>query len=125
MEEPGLRTILIVEDEVLIRSSVSEYLRALGYRVIEAANAAEAITVLGAGMHVDLVFSDIVTPGEIDGVGLARIVRRRYPDIPVVLTSGDGARAAEAKIADAFVRKPYRSSAIARRVARLLSDRTP
>jgi CheY-like chemotaxis protein len=124
MEEPGLRTILVAEDEVLVRSSVAEYLRATGHRVIEAANAAEALTVLGAGLEVDLVFSDIVMPGDIDGIGLAHLMRRRFPDIPVVLTSGDQSRAPEAKIADAFIHKPYRASALARRFARLLENRT-
>ncbi|MGH7094394.1 MAG: response regulator [Stellaceae bacterium] len=124
MEEPGLQTILVAEDEVLVRSSVAEYLRATGHRVIEAANAAEALTVLGAGLEVDLVFSDIVMPGDIDGIGLARLMRRRFPDIPVVLTSGDQSRATEANIADGFIRKPYRASALARRFARLLEHRT-
>jgi CheY-like chemotaxis protein len=51
----GLRTVLVVEDEILVRTAIAEYLRLAGYRIIEAANAAEAITVVDAGIEVDLV----------------------------------------------------------------------
>jgi DNA-binding response OmpR family regulator len=81
-------TILIVEDEVLIRFDVADYLRTCGYRVIEAANATEAIAVLQSGRRIDLVFSDVQLPGSMDGFALARWVRAHQPEIKVILTSG-------------------------------------
>jgi len=81
-------TILIVEDEVLVRFDVAEYLRTCGYRVIEAANAAEAIALFESGQHVDLIFSDVQLPGDMDGFALARWARSHRPDIKVILTSG-------------------------------------
>jgi len=119
-EEPSPSTVLVVEDEILVRTATAEYLRMVGYKVVEAGNAAEAMAVLDAGMEIDLVFSDIVMPGDVDGVGLVLLVRSRHGAIPVVLTSGDQSRAADAKIADFFVRKPYRASALARRIAGLI-----
>jgi CheY-like chemotaxis protein len=84
----AVHTILIVEDEVLIRFDVADYLRACGYQVIEAVHATEALAVLQSGRRVDLVFSDVQLPGSMDGFGLARWVRAHRPNIKVILTSG-------------------------------------
>jgi CheY-like chemotaxis protein len=81
-------TILIVEDEILIRFDVADYLRSCGYQVIEAANASEALAFLQSGNRVDLVFSDVQLPGSMDGFALARWVRAHQPEIKVILTSG-------------------------------------
>jgi CheY-like chemotaxis protein len=64
-------------------------------------------------------------PGTVDGLGLTRLLRSRGTEIPVVLTSGDHGRAAEAKIANGFVRKPYRASALARRIGRMIAQEKP
>ena len=72
-------TMLIVEDEVLVRLMLAEYLRGCGYRVLEAAHAAEAIKVLEAEIAVDILFTDVQLPGELDGFGLARWTRERRP----------------------------------------------
>ena len=71
-DKPNLQeTILVVEDDVLVRMPIAQYLRDCGYKVIEAVNAEEAMTVL---LHketlVDIVFSDIEMPGSVDGFGL-------------------------------------------------------
>jgi DNA-binding response OmpR family regulator len=81
-------TILIVEDEVLIRFDVADYLRSCGYQVIEAANASEALSILQSGRRVDLMFSDVQLPGSMDGFALARWVRTHRPEVRVLLTSG-------------------------------------
>lgn len=81
-------TILIVEDEVLVRLPMAEYLRDAGYRVIEASNAAEAVAIMGAGESLDAVFTDCNMPGRMNGIDLALWVRRSYPDIKVLMTSG-------------------------------------
>ena len=114
--------VLVVEDEVLIRSAVAEYLRISGNLVVEAANAAEAIAVFAAGVPIDIVFSDIQMPGTMDGLGLARWVYRNRPGIHVVLTSGyaDAARATE--VEKLFFPKPYRTAEVTRRIRLLLAE---
>lgn len=81
-------TILVVEDDVLVRNLVAAYLRECGFDVIEANSADEAIRVLQADVAVDIVFSDIQMPGSMDGFGLVRWVRRERPRLKVILTSG-------------------------------------
>ncbi len=84
-----VQTVLVVEDEVLIRLVIAEYLRECGYRVHEAVNAEEAILILQAPeVSIDIVFSDVEMPGEMDGFGLARWVRSNMPETQVLLTSG-------------------------------------
>ena len=107
--------ILVVEDELLIRLDIARELAGAGYKVIEAANAAEAIAVLESGHAVDLVFSDIQMPGPVDGIGLLEIVRQRFPSIPVVLTSG-GAQVDQIE-GVIFLPKPYRPSDVLSTVA--------
>jgi CheY-like chemotaxis protein len=86
--ERAVETILIVEDEILVRFDVADYLRSCGYQVIEAASASEALAFLQSGNRVDLVFSDVQLPGSMDGFALARWVRTHQPEIKVILTSG-------------------------------------
>lgn len=81
-------TVLVVEDEVLIRMAVSDYLRDCAFRVVEAGSGDEAIQILEAGIEVDIVFSDVHMPGEIDGFALSHWVRRARPGVKVILTSG-------------------------------------
>jgi CheY-like chemotaxis protein len=80
--------ILVVEDEALIRLDIDDLLASQGYRTIEAADAGQAIAVLGEGRRVDLVFTDIHMPGSMDGLGLARWVRANHPQIAIILGSG-------------------------------------
>jgi DNA-binding NtrC family response regulator len=81
-------TILVAEDEVLVRLDVSEALRAKGHNVLEASSAEEAIQILKSGQVVSLVFTDVRMPGALDGLDLARYVRTHHPDVPVLITSG-------------------------------------
>jgi len=104
-------TILVVDDEALIRMAVSDFLQECGFKVLEASSADEAVQMLRSyAMVIDLVFSDVIMPGELDGFGLATWIRRTYPAIPVILCSGDAKKASAAKemCADApFFGKPY------------------
>lgn len=96
MEEPAVETaetILVVDDEVLIRMVIAEHLRDCGFRVIEAGDGDEAIEVLQADDRIDIVFSDVQMPNR-NGFELARWVRRERPGVKVILTSG-GVKAAE------------------------------
>ena len=79
-------TILLVEGDVLVRMPISQYLRDCGYKVIEAANAEEAMTVLShKETTIDIVFTDIEMPGAVDGFGLAQWVRQHRPGLEVLL----------------------------------------
>jgi two-component system, response regulator PdtaR len=98
--------ILVVEDEVLIRALIAEELRLEGFSVIEADRADDALSYIKAGEQVDLVFSDIQTPGSLNGLQLAEILRDKYPDMSVILTSGN-ALPRHVGIVAAFVPKPY------------------
>jgi CheY-like chemotaxis protein len=81
-------TVLIVEDHFWTRYMAAEYFRDAGYRVIEANDADEALSVLAAGNQVQVVFSDIQMSGSMDGLALADWIAQRYPGLPVLLTSG-------------------------------------
>lgn len=126
-EKPeALETILVVEDDVLIRMPIAQYLRDCGYRVIEAVNADEAITVL---LHrdtvVDIVFSDIEMPGAMDGFGLAKWIREHRPGTEIVL-AGTVPRSVDAakELCEAGpLPKPYEAQAVHDHIRRLLSVR--
>jgi CheY-like chemotaxis protein len=116
--------ILIVEDEVIIRSVVSEYLRDCAFTVIEAANAAEAVAVLSTQTDIDLVFSDITMPGAMDGLGLARWIHEKRAEIPILLTSGAAPmlNASGPFTDERFIRKPYLLEEIEDQIRSLLRD---
>ena len=117
-------TILVVEDDVLIRSVVAGYLRDCGFDVIEANGADEAIRMLQAEVRIDVVFSDIQMPGSMDGFGLAQWVRRERPSLRVILTSG-AVRMTEAAGDPArdgpFLAKPYDHAELERHIRTLLA----
>jgi DNA-binding NtrC family response regulator len=120
--EHAQRTVLVVEDEVVIRMMVSDELRRYGFRTIEARDAHEAITLLQSRVSVDLVFTDIRLPGSIDGLALARLVREVRPDLNVIITSGDTAAANSLNGVGAFLPKPYDPRQVVKRIEELLGD---
>jgi DNA-binding response OmpR family regulator len=118
-------SILVVEDDVLIRSVVSMFLRDCGFQVVEAGTADEAIRVLEAGIAVDIVFSDVNMPGSLDGVGLAKWLRRERPGLRIILTSGVPRQASEAGELfehGPFLAKPYDHAELERRIRALLAE---
>jgi DNA-binding NtrC family response regulator len=125
--DPSIKeTILVVEDDILVRMSIAHYLRDCGYKVIEAANADEATTVLlHQETRIHIVFSDIEMPGSIDGFGLAKWIRDHRPGLDVIL-AGTVSRAVEAAkdlCEEGPVPKPYESQAVYDRIRRLLAAR--
>jgi DNA-binding NtrC family response regulator len=100
-------TVLVVDDEFLMRGVLVEILQDSGFDTIAAASAEEAMTCLTGPAHVDLVFSDIKMPG-IDGFTLARWIHLNHPDMPVILVSGYPGKAnMAAELCQAeFLRKP-------------------
>lgn len=116
-------SILVVEDEVLIRAMASEALREAGFQVIEAFNADEAICILLSGVRIDLIFSDVRMPGSMDGLGLLNYAREMVPGLPVILTSGHLlARGAMTKGAAHFFEKPYLFDEVVSVVTRVLNQ---
>lgn len=107
-------TVLIAEDECVIRLMIAEYLRDAGYDVIEAASADEALDVFQAGTSVDLLFTDVRMPGSMDGCALAQKVHVDWPTTPVILTSAYSESLFSARNAnqDFVVPKPYRPQAV-------------
>ena len=117
-------TILVVEDNAEVRHVAVSLLEQLGYRTIEAEHAAAAIDVLAAGASVALVFSDVVLPGQTDGLALARIIAERYPSLPVVLTTGY-TKVFETAPEFPVLRKPYQVSALGRVIQQSLNPSIP
>ncbi|HEY2530640.1 MAG TPA: PAS domain S-box protein [Xanthobacteraceae bacterium] len=107
------RTILVVEDNQDVREVAVSLLQQLGYRTIAAESANAALDVLEAGQPVDLVFTDVVLPGQIDGLALAQNISRRRSRIPVVLTTGYS-KAFETDPEFPVLRKPYQISTLGR-----------
>jgi len=102
-------SILLVEDDEEVATLVSEMLRELGYSVTRAASSEAALGALADGRIVDLVFSDIMMPGPMNGFELAQEIRRRRPHQKILLTSGYPDAASRSNEAEGFVilLKPY------------------
>ena len=108
-------TILVVEDNPDVKSVAIAMLEQLGYRTVAVESAAAALSALKSGQPVDLVFTDVMLPGDLDGVALAQAVRDQYPQLPVVLTSGY-AKALGARHGLPILHKPYQLSALAQTI---------
>ncbi|MFZ3354237.1 MAG: ATP-binding protein, partial [Xanthobacteraceae bacterium] len=104
--------VLVVDDSVEVAEVTSSLFEHLGYETVYRESADEALKLLAEGASVDLVFSDIVMPGTIDGVGLAHEVRSRYPGLPVMLTTGYSAAAAAAPSGLRILPKPFDSDTL-------------
>lgn len=120
--KPARPTVLIVEDEVLIRLSIAEELRDQGLQVLEAADAEEALAVLASSLPVHVLFTDLRMPGRLDGVGLSRYAREHYPQIKLVLTSGQPLDEYARASADVFLAKPYDQREVVREIESLLGE---
>jgi len=100
-------TILVVEDNLAVGEVSSMLLEKFGYSVKRVARAAEALDLLDRDPDIDLVFSDILMPGNMDGLGLAQAVRDRFPGLPVLLATGYSSAAERAGSEFPIIRKPY------------------
>ncbi len=120
------KTVLVVEDDAATRRLAVRHLTALGYGVVEAGNAAVAIATLETEPAIDLLLSDVIMPGEMDGLALAGMVVRRWPKMKIVVTS----EVALTKIGDddigtriRLLAKPYRKDDLARTLNEVLGVR--
>jgi len=123
--EGGHETILVVEDDRLVRDYVLAQLHSLGYVTLQAANAAEALTIVASGKPFDLLFTDVIMPGKMNGRQLADEVLKTRPDLKVVYTSGytENAIIHHGRLDSGvlLLAKPYRKSDLARIIRKALS----
>ncbi len=121
----GMETILLVEDDPFVRQPLGQILRGLGYRVHEAANGEEALQNWPIiGPEVDLLFTDIVMPGSLDGKHLADRLRATKPGLKVILSSGYSTELHKAGRTDdpgiVVLTKPYEKEKLAKTIRRCL-----
>ena len=111
-------TVLLVEDNPDVANASTGLLEALGYRVRWVSDAGAALEAIESN-GIDLVFSDIVMPGKMDGVGLARTIRDRHPAMPILLVTGYSTSAQEATSQFPILRKPYQLHELSRELEKL------
>jgi CheY-like chemotaxis protein len=124
------KTILVVDDDDLVRKSVITQLNSLGFSTIEASGPAEALNVIASPEPFDLLFSDIVMAGAIDGVELARLAREQRTGLKIMLTSGfpylKGTRSTEDSCEQwPILKKPYRRSELQHALQDVLGEDEP
>lgn len=112
-------TVLIAEDDVLIRHDLAETLRGAGFQVVEAGNAGEARALLDAGLVPSLLLTDLRMPNRMDGLTLAYYVRLHSPRTKIVLMSGQPTDAEKSTVADAMFAKPVNIVALLAKVCAL------
>jgi PAS domain S-box-containing protein len=124
---PGSETVLLVEDHPRLRRRARQALQGLGYRVVESETGEAALAQLSARDDIDLLFTDIVMPGSLDGIALARAARKIYPRLKVLFTTG---YAEYTEISDELLnrdgdllRKPYARGDLATTIRNLLDRR--
>lgn len=113
-------TILLVEDDVLVRYATADFLRGDGHEVIEAANGHEALSLINAGVATDLVISVIGLPGSPDSMELVRLARAKNPALPVLLAAAQFPQGTSAEAA--FQAKPYNYEALRQTVQMLIRN---
>ena len=117
-------TVLVVEDEAIIRMMLVDELEDAGIAVIEAEDANAAVAIMRNGAPIRAVITDVKMPGTMDGFGLAAWMRDRAPDVPIIITSGFATQPDCQSINPAITRivlKPYKPRDVASLVAALLS----
>jgi CheY-like chemotaxis protein len=120
--EASVPAVLIVEDDVMVRSIAAEYLRDGGLEVIEASNADEAVQLVTAGLNIGLVLSDVNMPGSMDGFGLARWLREHHPALRIILASGALRTTGQVETLadDLLLANPYHHEELIRRIREML-----
>jgi len=116
-------TVLIVEDNELLRYLATEAISLLGIRVTDCASADEALVLLESSSSIALVITDVCMPGSMDGLELATVIWKRWPRLPVIVTSGnrsvpDGQLPSHAM----FLRKPWSMDGLHQAVRKYLPE---
>jgi DNA-binding NtrC family response regulator len=117
-------SVLLVEDEVLVRLLIADELRTAGFTVLEAANADEAAAILNSRHEsIGVVLTDVQMPGSIDGIGLVNLVTERYPHIRTAVLSGAHPNTLRQLKVDAVFTKPHHPAHLLATVAALIKGR--
>ena len=121
----GSGKVLLVEDDEAVAASVSAMLEQLGYEVQKAETARHALDALAGGSRVDVILSDVMMPGGMNGLELAREVRRRLPGVPIILASGyaDAIKGPIENDEFRILRKPYELQTLRREMVGALMGR--
>lgn len=123
----GSETILVVEDDIEVQTSVVDMLTGFGYHVLKANNGEAALRILKSGTPIDLLFTDVVMPGAMRGADLARHAKQLLPTIEVLFTSGYTQNAivhgGRLDPGVHLLSKPYRREQLARKIRYLLKNR--
>ena len=121
----GTETVLVVEDDDEVRATVVEILGELGYRVLKAVDAGNALSVIESGIAIDVLFTDVVMPGQLKSPELARMAKERLPDLAVLFTSGytENSIVHGGKLDPGveLLSKPYTREALARRLRQVIA----
>jgi CheY-like chemotaxis protein len=126
--QQGSETILVVEDDRMVRQHAENQLAALGYRVLSASSGLDALEIIQRSPEIDLLFTDVILPGGMNGPALAEAARKIRPALKVLFTSGytENAIVHHGRLDQAvlLLNKPYRRADLARKVrAALNADR--
>lgn len=123
-DTPG-EVILVVDDDAAVRTTVVMQLEALGYAVREADGASAALQIIASGDKIDLMFTDVVMPGSMNGKELAAAARQQRPDLPILFTSGFPGTSQDGGVVldtdDVLLSKPYRKRELAGAVRKMLA----
>jgi CheY-like chemotaxis protein len=125
MKVDDIKTIMMVEPDVVIRMVIAEHLRDCGYQVIEGVAAQDVWVVLESGRRVDVILADVKLSGDVGGFSLARRIRQTRSDIDVILTSGIASVAQESHdlCEEGPIKKPYEPKDIEAKIKILLERR--
>jgi len=122
----GSETVLVVEDDDAVRATAVDILTTLGYRVLKANEASAALTVIDSGVHIDLLFTDVVMPGPLRSPELARKAKERLPGLAVLFTSGYTENAivhgGRLDRGVELIGKPYTKESLARKIRHVLAN---
>lgn len=114
-------TLLVVDDEALIRMDVVDQLESEGFTVLEAATADEAISILASNSGIRLVLTDIDMPGSMDGLKLAAAVRDKWPPVQIIVMSGHRmVEITDLPDGSVFFSKPYQHAVVMESVTKML-----
>ena len=122
------QTILVVEDEASVRLAISDYLTEQGFTVLQAAGATGAIDVLARHPEIELVFTDLAMPGDMDGLDLVDWLLKHRPGLPVIITSGVWGRVGtmaefSRNQALSYLVKPYPYETVAQKIRQVIEAR--
>ena len=119
----GAATVLVVDGEPIILDMISEELIRQGFSVLAAETGEEALSIIESDQRVDLLFTDVWLPGELDGWRLAETARKRRPKLAIIYVTGYAVERGEAVPGSVFLKKPYRPSEIVATIRTLITTK--